>query len=314
MSIQRTPPKFSSNPNLSASAEVDDMFVNLRKRKQPEDDDITYRMKILEDKLDKFDQNISETITKSLQLILASELSKITVSLATLNDTVHGLRSDNASFKESLKDINSRLSEMEKSFSYSNTRQDTFDEQLQTLKNQMQPVSDLPCHIKKLESKLAAMEQQARDCNIEITNLPDRRNENLTNIVMGIGTFIKQQILATDIVAIHRVPHADQKDTRPKNVIVKLTTRTLRDNIIAASRSSKDLNTEKLGISGSPQKIFINEHLTIQNKHLFRECRNRAKSQDYKFVWIKHGVILTRKTENSPVLAIRSEQDLIKIK
>ncbi|CAG5054955.1 unnamed protein product [Parnassius apollo] len=108
MSIQRTPPKFASNPNLSASAEVDDIFVNSRKRKQPEDDDITYRMKILEDKLDKFDQNISETITKSLQLILASHLSKITVSLAALNDTVHGLGSGNASFKESLKDINSR--------------------------------------------------------------------------------------------------------------------------------------------------------------------------------------------------------------
>lgn len=313
MSIQRTPPKFSSNPDLSAAAEVDDIFVNSRKRKQP-DDDINYRMKKLEDKFDKFDQNISETITKSIQLILASELSKITVSLNTLNDTVQGLRSDNASFKESLKDIDSRLSEMEKSLNYSNTRQDTFDEQLQTLQSQMQPVSDLPCHFKKLESKLATLEQQARDCNIEIINLPDRRNENLTNIVMGIGTVIKQQILASDIVAVHRVPHADQKDTRPKNVIVKLTTRTLRDNVIAASRSCKDLNTEKLGISGSPQKIFVNEHLTIQNKHLFRECRNRAKLHGYKFVWIKHGVILTRKTENSPVLAIRSDQDLVKIK
>ncbi|CAG4932059.1 unnamed protein product [Parnassius apollo] len=314
MSIHRTPPKFSSNPNLSASAEVDDIFVNSRKRSQPEGDDITYRIKILEDKLDKFDQNIMETITKSLQLILASELSKITVSLATLNDTVHGLRSDNASFKESLKDINSLLTEMEKSLNYSKTRQDTFDEQLQTLRNQLQPVSDLPCHLKNLESKLAYMEQQARDCNIEIINMPDRSNENLTNTLMGIGAVIKQQILASDIVAVHRVPHADQKDTRPKNVIVKFTTRTLRDNIIAASRSSKDLNTEKLGISGPPQKIFINEHLTLKNKRLFRECRNRAKSHDYKFVWVKHGVILTRKTKNYPVLAIRSEQDLNKIK
>ncbi|CAG4952146.1 unnamed protein product [Parnassius apollo] len=108
-------------------------------------------MKILEDKLDKFDQNILETTTKSF---LASELSNITVSFATLNDTVDGLRSDN----------------------------------------------------------------------------------------------------------------------------------------------------------------LTSEHLTLKNKHLFRECRNRAKSHDYKFVWVKRGVILTRKTENSPVLAIRLEQDLNKIK
>ncbi|CAG5009274.1 unnamed protein product [Parnassius apollo] len=154
---------------------------------------------------------------------------------------------------------------MEKSLNYSNTRQDTFDEQLQTLRNQMQPVSDLSCHLKNLESKLAYMEQQARDCNIEIINLSDRRNENLTNMVMGIGAVIKQQILASDIVAVHRVPQAGQKYTRPKYVIVKCTTRTLRNNIKAASRlvSSKDLNTEKLGISGPPQKIFINEHLTM---------------------------------------------------
>lgn len=317
--MERTPPKFASNPDLSAPVEVDDLFINVRKRKHP-DGDYELRMNALEQKVDgklsklnaKLDESLAELIDTSIKSALAAEFSKITASLDALNKTVQGLRSDNESFKASLVNINTRLDEMEKSLNHSCTRQDDFEVQLQTLQKQSRQNNTE--NIKQLETKLATMEQQARDCNIEIVNIPERRNENLLNIVTNLATIVKQQVLVSDIVAVHRVPHADQKDSRPKNIIVKFGTRILRDNIMASCRSMKNLNTEQLGISGSPQKVYVNEHLTIQNKRLFRECRNRAKLQKYKYVWVKHGVILVRKSDTAPVQAIRSEQDLGKIK
>ncbi|CAG9794185.1 unnamed protein product [Diatraea saccharalis] len=303
----RTPPKCASNPDLPTSAHAEDLYINIRKRKQPEDDNLHLQMKLLEQKMDSqfhtfssnLDNKITEIINTTLRSTILTEFSKINASLDALNNTVMSLRSDNTSFKESLTSINTRLAEMEKSLSFSNERQETFDKQLQSLQNHMEKNSTLPEHIQILEVKLAAIEQQARDCNIEIVNLPERRNENLCNIITNLGVIIKQQILPSDIISVHRVPHADQKDSRPKNIIAKLSTRILRDNIIAACRSTKNISSEQLGISGSVQRIFINEHLTIQNKRLFRECREKAKLHDYKYVWVKHGVILVATSQRA---------------
>ncbi|XP_052749331.1 uncharacterized protein LOC128200306 [Galleria mellonella] len=173
---------------------------------------------------------------------------------------------------------------------------------------------NLPELIKTLEFKIGHMEQQARECNIEISNVPERRNENLLAITTNLGAAINQKILSSDIVSIHRVPHASREDTRPKNIIVKFTTKILRDNVLAACRLKKGLNSEQLSVSGSVHKIYVNEHLTVKNKLLFRECRQKAKIQNYKYVWVKNSVILLRKSDNSPVLAIRTLHDVVKIK
>jgi hypothetical protein len=320
MSTRRTPPKFASNPDLATA--TGDANINMRKRKQPDIDDIDQRFALMEKKFDSqladqstmMDKVISETIAASIQSAISSEFSKYATLLDRINDNVSALRSDHSIFKETLENVNSRLMEIESSLNASAVRQDTFDKQLHDVKSQMQQSSGLPTQMQKLEHKLLTMEQQARDCNIEIVNIPDRRNENLISIITNLGGVTKQPILQSEIVAVHRVPHADQKDSRPKNIVVKFTTRVLRDNVITASRSIKDLTTEHLGISGHKQKIYVNEHLTLQNKHLFRECRNKAKAQNYKYIWVKHGVILLRKTDTSPVLAVRTEQDFIKIK
>ncbi|XP_046972859.1 uncharacterized protein LOC124539609 [Vanessa cardui] len=317
-----TTPKFASNPDLPTNdVEVlDDSFINVRKRKLPHDD-IDLRIKALEQKFEnqltilssKINKTISESVSASLKTTIASEFSKISSSLDIINTAIAGLRTDNASLKESFKSLTNQFLEVDKSICAVDQRQDLLDKKLNTIESQISLTSNLPGYIQKLENKLAAMEQQARECNIEIVNVPDKRNENLINIMMRLGSVINQQILASDIVAVHRVPHADQKDSRPKNIIVKFTSRMLRDNVLALSRSVKGLNADQLGISGSTQKVYVNEHLTLENKRLFRECRERAKKHEHRFVWTKHGVILVRKSETSPVLAIRSKHDMAKI-
>lgn len=288
----------------------------MRKRKHPDCDCIQNTTD-----MDMINQTISETIAASLKVALNespmnTELKKVSASLDALNTTVTCLRADNASFKEALNSINNRLDGIDQCLGISDARQDTFDERLKALETKLSQISSAtPECVAQLESKLASMEQQSRDCNIEIVNVPDRRNENLITIVTNLGLAIKQQVLASDIVAVHRVPHADKNDTRPKNIIVKFTTRVLRDNILTASRTAKGLHAEQLGIAtGTPQRIYVNEHLTLRNKKLFRECRERARKYEFKYVWVKHGIVLVRKSDSAPVLAIRTELDIHKIK
>lgn len=167
--------------------------------------------------------------------------------------------------------------------------------------------------ILELETKIDAMEQQARLTNIEISNIPEKRGENLTVLVKKIGEAIKQPLSPQDITAIHRVQKAssvNDKNPRPKNIIVKLNSRVLRDNFLAAARMHKGLTTEAIGIPGNSQAIYINEHLTLKNKILFREARETAKRNGYKFVWPKHGSILVRAKETAPVFVVRSSKDI----
>ncbi|VVC98682.1 unnamed protein product [Leptidea sinapis] len=58
----------------------------------------------------------------------------------------------------------------------------------------------------------------------------------------------------------------------------------------------------------------MNEHLTLKNKRLFRECREEAKRLKYKYVWVKNATILVRENDTSLSFAIRSTGDFTKFK
>jgi hypothetical protein len=129
--------------------------------------------------------------------------------------------------------------------------------------------------------------------------MPERRNENLVSIVELLGDVLKCPIRSADIIAVHRVPHADQRNSRPKNIIVKFSSRIQRDNILAAYRANKGLDSSQLSITGTPYTVYLNEHLTLNNKMLFRQCREAAKKYEFKFVWVKHGIVLVSKSETT---------------
>lgn len=323
MALQHSPPivqKCASNPDIR-DALKDGVCIRKPKRKQPDDYDIDNKLAGLEQRFEKhlesyyakIDESITSKITDSINKN-NSILSSITNSLTDINAAIMGLRNDNTLLHASLKDLNGRLTEMDASLSTLDTRQDSFNTRLELLENQTAHSAALPDQVLMLENKLKHMEQHARECNIEIMNLPERRGENLMTVMTTLSAVIDFKIQPNDIISIHRVPHPMQNDKRSKNVIVKFISRILRDNFIAAFRARNGISTEQLSFPGMSHKIYINEHLTLHNKHLFRETRERAKTQGFKYVWVKHGTVLARKNENSPAVAIRNVHDMAKIK
>ncbi|CAG5001622.1 unnamed protein product [Parnassius apollo] len=85
------------------------------------------------------------------------------------------------------------------------------------IEQQLKSTPVFEARISELETKLAEFEQKTRNCNIEISNLPKKRSENLIQILENIAKVIKQPISTKDIVTIHRVPHMNPKISRPKN-------------------------------------------------------------------------------------------------
>ncbi|CAG4976737.1 unnamed protein product [Parnassius apollo] len=310
--LQRTPPKCPSNPDISLTTS-DASYVNTRKRFSGGYDS-EFLSALIDEHFNTLDLKITETITNIVTSTISNELAKISHSLSSLNTTISELRDENINLKQRITDLNNHLSEVDTTLSDLNEQSISFDTRLKTVESQVSKDNYLSDKLDVMEIKLAAMEQQARDCNIEISNLPERRGENLVTVIINIGVLINQQIQPSDIILAHRVPHVGENDKRPKNAIIKFKSKILRDNFVASYRAKKGLTSEQLSITGSSNKIYINEHLTLKNKQIFRESREKAKTCNYKYVWYKNGTVLVRKTDSSPVLPIRSLQDLKKIK
>ncbi|KAL4715887.1 hypothetical protein ACJJTC_014619 [Scirpophaga incertulas] len=314
MALQRSPPtvavstpqlKYPSNPDLPGTFSSKEIpFVNIRKRKTPEDDQLQEISRIVERKIDEkfnalqndLDLKMCSLLESSVRSIIGNEVEKITLLI-----------------KNNFKEINDRLDTMEKSLSYTMERQDCLENRLVQVENKIKCNVVTSDQLTVIQGRIEHMEQQSRLFNIEISNLPERRDENLLSMMETLGNVIKHPVHTADLVSIHRVPHFDNKNTRPKNVIVKFATKILRNNFLTAAKAYKELKSDHLSISGTVQKIYINEHLTPKNKQLFRMCRIEASKQNFKYVWIKNGTILARKTDSSPIFAVRSEQDVKKI-
>ncbi|KAJ2938448.1 hypothetical protein O0L34_g12887 [Tuta absoluta] len=213
---------------------------------------------------------------------------------------------DFESMKNSVEFLTEGLDELKK-------KTESTDQRVNRLENKINLIDIHSVKLDALGAKIETMEQQARQNNIEISNVPERRNENLVELVEQLGSVIKYTITRGDIAAVHRVPHASASSSHPKNIIIKFHSRITRDNVLAAFRLAKGTTTSQLNISGEPRKVYLNEHLTLSNKKLFREARAAANKHKYRYVWIKHGTILVRENDISSVIAIRSPSDLAKI-
>jgi hypothetical protein len=257
--------------------------------------------------------NITSAVNFAVTSAIGNELSKFTLALGEIKNDMAKLGEDNNNINRSLSTVNAHLVEMEKSLDFNSTRQDTLEGKVQAIEKVITSTQGQAERVLALERTIASMEQQARTNNIEICNLPEKRGENLVQIFMNICSAIKFTITASDIISVHRVPQADPTNKRPKNIIVRLPSCMLRDNILAAFRVSKGLDTSQISLGGHKNNIYLNEHLTLKNKHLFRQCREAARKCEYKYVWVRHATILLRKNDTSPVLAVRCNEDLGKL-
>ncbi|KAL4720828.1 hypothetical protein ACJJTC_014996 [Scirpophaga incertulas] len=85
----------------------------------------------------------------------------------------------------------------------------------------------------------------------------------------------------------------------------------------ARSRNFKNVTTSHaadIGYGGDPAgKIFVNDHLTAENKRLLTSVKGLAKEKSFSYVWVKHSKIHVRKNDTSPVFIISTPSDLNRI-
>ncbi|KAH7978667.1 hypothetical protein HPB49_006331 [Dermacentor silvarum] len=156
-----------------------------------------------------------------------------------------------------------------------------------------------------LTKRIASTEQYSRLNNIEIKGISSTQGEDCSAILTTAADAIDCPLDVVDIDTVHRVATSHHR----KNLIVRFCSRTKKNGFLRKARKAR-LRTSMIGLSGADSPIYVNEHLTFENKRLFSRALALNKEHKWQFLWTDNCQIKARKTENSKVFFISSEADL----
>lgn len=257
---------------------------------------------------------------RSFRTEMCTKLESQQCTLDTFNGTLKKLQEEVKGIITNFTVIQDELNEAVKSLNFLSNFQ---DEQRVLNENLIERISKLESENSALrnkscetEFKIAQMEQQARDCNLEIQCVPEHRSENLQALILQLAKVMNFDLGSSDIVNFHRVAKMNSESKRPRNIVVKLSSPIKRDNFLAAvkiynkNHGNDKLNTSHLGLAGNKQQIYISEHLSPNNKRLHAATRLAAQEKKYKYVWVRGGRIFVRRNDESPSVLIKSVDTL----
>ncbi|CAG9791760.1 unnamed protein product [Diatraea saccharalis] len=194
-------------------------------------------------------------------------------------------------------------------------------EQLEVrLSDKRDGTSTLSAAIDQLKSELNERDQEFLLTDIEITCIPEQKEENLLTIVNKVATKLGVTLHAEDVVSAVRMGRIldvtrSPATSRPRPIVVRLARRAMRDRFLDAVKVRRGANTEDMNLPGRPCRFFVNERLTKRNRQLFRRARELARDLGWRYVWTKDGRIFARHRSGSdaPRHHLRSEADLSRV-
>ncbi|CAB3248357.1 unnamed protein product [Arctia plantaginis] len=288
-----------SQKSIKHSGSTQDLSLEtVSRRKRGHNDEFT-------EAFEQFKKQIMDTLLE-FKSDISRETAEIKDSLKTINEVTQELKCE-------VNYIREEYSAMKKSFEILDTAQKKVQEEITTFKKSLQFHSDeLKNKNKILNSNINESEQRDRLLNVEIVGVPEMPQENLLQFTENLANHAGVVIIRENIIHVNRVASKTKNQGRPKNIIIKLSTRQLRDNLISKARKCR-LTTSDLQIHGKVTPIFVNEHLTIYNKNLLKKAKEISRSKEYQYTWSKNGRIYVRKAATAPAIPIADEEDLWKI-
>lgn len=170
---------------------------------------------------------------------------------------------------------------------------------------------EMKTEMNELKQNTRKIENTLNRGKIEIHGIPYEHDEDIKNIIIKIGKNFEVPIKKEDIAEAYRMRKAKHSNEAQKNspLVVTFVRREDKQKFLCM-RKNRSLFSDEINIKGVRSQIFINEYLSKTTKNLFWKAKKVKLEQQYKFLWINNGNILLRKTENSKVIQVSSEEDI----
>lgn len=170
-----------------------------------------------------------------------------------------------------------------------------------------------------LEEKLEEVQLSYRKTNFELKSVPRKEKESkqdLVEMVLALSDTVGCTLSKSDIKDIYRVKGKNHEQ-RNTPIVVETGSALLKTDLLKLAKSynirnkSNKLCAKHLGFKTQEDTpIFISENLTRKGARLHFLARDLGQSKSYKFVWTSYGRVYVRKNEQSPIIQIKSEQQI----
>lgn len=226
-----------------------------------------------------------------------------------------------ADFKQMLVDLKNEVSTLKESVKFISDKyeivtkkMDDINRELKVIPNMKHDIANIDNKIKQIQHEFELRDQWARRSNLEIIGIPEKKGENLINVISKLAQFADAKLNPdTEIDFITRVAPVDKSVKKAKPIIVRFISRYRKDEFLAKVRSIKEFRASDIGFSQDSSRLYFNDHLTKNNKLLLQNVTKTVKDKLYKYVWVRNCTIMVRKNDTSPVIHISSPDDLKKI-
>ncbi|KAL4718554.1 hypothetical protein ACJJTC_004972 [Scirpophaga incertulas] len=175
-------------------------------------------------------------------------LSSIQNEIGTMRAEYIQLKQDVASLREEVQGIQAQ---------HLVERQEALEVRIEDIVGKCSPDSD--SKLSEIFAKIDVLEQQARSCNLEICNVPDKRNESLPTLIEKIGNVLKCPVRGSEVISIHRTTYLFQMDeyTEAMHKIFKRCLKLCR------------------GDPGETKKMLINKHNYFLSEYSIKKLKEK---------------------------------------
>lgn len=223
--------------------------------------------------------------------------------------------------KEQFKSLTDLITELQRSMSFLNDQYEdlkkSLEERCSAVKTLKEENSRLHAAVATLTENLNRMEQHQLANDIDISGVPEVKEESTMHIVLAVAVKLGVSLSETDVVSAERVGPMREgmvgQHPRPRPLAVRLARRVLRNDLLQAARARRGVTTADLGVPGEAQRFYLNERLSRTNRQLFSKAREIGKRLDWKYIWTRDGTVYARQRHDSLRLRIRSIADLIRV-
>lgn len=219
-------------------------------------------------------------------------------------------------FKSDMTELSSSVQFVSDALDTSNKLMTDIREELTNLKKENKELREhstiLSTEVRDLKERLRNLEQYTRKNNVEVSGIPETAGENVLDIVSDMGAVLGVEINEHQVNAAHRVP--SYKKDRTPSIVIQFNTRVTKDTLLAKFREMKTLSAHQVNPVFPQQKVYVNEHLSPENKVFLARLKQKCKEVGYTYAWCRDGKFFVRRETGENSKKISSYDDFSKIK
>jgi FtsZ-binding cell division protein ZapB len=219
-------------------------------------------------------------------------------------------------FRKEMGELKTSAQFLNETVETNNSLMNLLKDEFATLKKQNEQLLASNSAMKKemgaLQDRVRALEQYTRRNNVEVSGIPVTSGEKVVDIIKDVGVSLGVPIDEGDIAAAHRIP-SYKKENVP-SIVVQFQRRAVRDSWIAAFKNKRTLTASEVNRIFPSQKVWVNEHLSPENKLFLARLKKKCREIGFKYAWCRDGRFYARKSDGEKYHRIMNENDVEKLK